>query len=120
MRHAPSRIEYSEWTWRWTNDASGTGRCSLEPPPACNRPDGRCGPLPAPPPSRSIGFPDRRRLRMYARLISFSDADPARREEAVQTMRETVIPMLRRYDGYAGYIALYDAGNRRANAIVLW
>src|SRR5690242_707329 len=19
MRHAPSRIEYSEWTWRWTN-----------------------------------------------------------------------------------------------------
>src|SRR5207237_2104467 len=24
MRHAPSRIEYSEWTWRWTNGASGT------------------------------------------------------------------------------------------------
>src|SRR6478752_6506897 len=20
-RHAPSRIEYSEWTWRWTNSA---------------------------------------------------------------------------------------------------
>src|SRR3954464_9438836 len=26
MRHAPSRIEYSEWTWRWTKGASGTGR----------------------------------------------------------------------------------------------
>ena len=25
IRHAPSRIEYSEWTWRWTNGASGTG-----------------------------------------------------------------------------------------------
>ena len=21
IRHAPSRIEYSEWTWRWTNGA---------------------------------------------------------------------------------------------------
>src|SRR5579864_542301 len=27
IRHAPSRIEYSEWTWRWTNEAvSGTAR----------------------------------------------------------------------------------------------
>src|SRR5581483_4731479 len=27
IRHAPSRIEYSEWTWRWTNGAvSGTAR----------------------------------------------------------------------------------------------
>src|SRR3954447_4690370 len=26
MRHAPSRIEYSEWTCRWTKSASGTGR----------------------------------------------------------------------------------------------
>src|SRR5918993_448945 len=26
MRHAPSRIENSEWTWRWTNDAWPIGR----------------------------------------------------------------------------------------------
>src|SRR5437588_1977819 len=27
MRHAPSRMEYSEWTWRWTKGAvSGTAR----------------------------------------------------------------------------------------------
>src|SRR5579884_1043671 len=26
MRHAPSRIEYSEWTWRWTNDAAISAR----------------------------------------------------------------------------------------------
>jgi hypothetical protein len=57
---------------------------------------------------------------MHARLISFSGADPARREEATQRMRETVIPMLREYDGYSGYIALLDSGNRRAKAIVLW
>src|SRR5207302_9987260 len=55
---------------------------------------------------------------MYARLISFSGADPEKRENAIQTMRETVIPMLRSYDGYAGYISLYDVKNSRARAII--
>jgi hypothetical protein len=57
---------------------------------------------------------------MHARLIEFSGADPETRENAIQTIRETVIPMLRQYDGFAGYIALYDAANRRARAILLW
>ena len=57
---------------------------------------------------------------MYARLITFSGADPDKREKAIETIRETVIPMLRTYDGYAGYISLYDAENRRAKAIILW
>jgi DNA helicase HerA-like ATPase len=57
---------------------------------------------------------------MHARLISFSGADPEKRENAITTIRETVIPMLRSYDGFAGYIALYDAANRRAKAILLW
>jgi hypothetical protein len=57
---------------------------------------------------------------MYARLISFSEAHPEKREKAVATMRETVIPMLREYDGFAGYLALYDTGNLRAKAIILW
>ena len=57
---------------------------------------------------------------MYARLISFSGADPEKRENAIQTIRETVIPMLRKYDGFSGYIALYDAENRRAKAVLLW
>jgi hypothetical protein len=39
---------------------------------------------------------------MYARLISFSGADSEKREDAIQTIRETVIPMLRKYDGFAG------------------
>jgi len=57
---------------------------------------------------------------MHARLISFSGADPDKRENAIHTIRETVIPMLRQYDGFAGYIALYDAENRRAKAVLLW
>jgi hypothetical protein len=57
---------------------------------------------------------------MHARLISFSGADPDKRENAIQTIRGTVIPMLRQYDGFAGYVALYDAQKRQARAILLW
>ena len=57
---------------------------------------------------------------MHARLISFSGADPEKRERAIEIIRETVIPMLRQYDGFAGYIALYDQENRRAKAVLLW
>jgi hypothetical protein len=57
---------------------------------------------------------------MYARVISFSGADPERRESMLEMIRGTVLPMLQSYDGYAGYLALYDAGNRRARAIILW
>jgi hypothetical protein len=57
---------------------------------------------------------------MYARLIEFSGADPARREDAIERIRGTVIPMLRGYDGFAGYIALLDTDNRRAKAVLLW
>jgi hypothetical protein len=63
---------------------------------------------------------DRKEKPMYARLISFSGADPEKRERAIQTIRETVIPMLRQYDGFSGYIGLYDKQNRRAKAILLW
>jgi hypothetical protein len=57
---------------------------------------------------------------MHARLISFSGADPSKRDNAVETMRGTVIPMLRQYDGFAGYISMYDAENQRAKAVILW
>lgn len=57
---------------------------------------------------------------MYARLISFSGADPGRRESMLEMIRGTVLPMLQSYDGYAGYLALYDSDNRRAKAIILW
>jgi hypothetical protein len=57
---------------------------------------------------------------MYARLISFSGAEPEKRDSAIEMIRGTVIPMLQNYDGYAGYISLYDEQDRRAQAIVLW
>jgi hypothetical protein len=57
---------------------------------------------------------------MYARIVSFSGADPEKREQMIQTMRETVVPMLRQYDGFAGYIGLYDESNRQAKGILLW
>jgi len=57
---------------------------------------------------------------MHARLISFSGADPDKRENALQTIRGTVIPTLREYEGFAGYVALYDEENKRARAIIFW
>jgi hypothetical protein len=57
---------------------------------------------------------------MHARLISFSGADPEKREKATETIRGQVIPTLREYDGYVGYLALYDEETRRAKAVILW
>ena len=57
---------------------------------------------------------------MYARVISFADATDDKREAAIEMIRGTVIPMLQSFDGYAGYISLYDAEKQRARAIILW
>src|SRR5438067_6798481 len=57
---------------------------------------------------------------MYARLVTFSGADEGRRDEMIQTVQETVLPMLRGYEGFAGYISLYGADKGRAKAIILW
>lgn len=57
---------------------------------------------------------------MHARVISFSGADPEKRENALQTIRGTVIPALREYEGFAGYVALYDEENGRARGIIFW
>jgi hypothetical protein len=57
---------------------------------------------------------------MYARVISFADATEDKREAAIEMIRGTVIPTLQSYDGFAGYIALYEADAQRAKAIILW
>ena len=57
---------------------------------------------------------------MYARLVSFSGANPEKREEATTTIRERVIPTLRGFDGFAGYIGLYDEDGGRAKGLLLW
>jgi hypothetical protein len=68
----------------------------------------------------STATANRKEKTMYARLITFSGADGEKRESMIQTIRETVIPMLRTYDGFAGYVALYDGQNSRAKAVILW
>jgi hypothetical protein len=57
---------------------------------------------------------------VYARLISFSGASPENRERAIQTLREVVIPTLREYAGYAGYVGLYAGGSGQARALIFW
>jgi hypothetical protein len=57
---------------------------------------------------------------MYARLVSLSGADPEKREKAKETMNENVLPTLRSYDGFAGYIGLYDGEHGRARGVILW
>jgi heme-degrading monooxygenase HmoA len=57
---------------------------------------------------------------MYGRLVEIENIDPSRREEALENIRENVIPALMELDGFAGFISLADEGNRRARSIVLW
>jgi len=57
---------------------------------------------------------------MYARVITFSGAGTDKRDNAMEMIRGTVLPMLRTYDGYEGYISLYDEDRSRAQAIILW
>src|SRR2546423_15662404 len=52
--------------------------------------------------------------------MAFWGADSGKREAALEMIRGRVIPMLRSYDGYEGYISLYDEENSRAKAIILW
>jgi hypothetical protein len=57
---------------------------------------------------------------MYVRLVSLSGADPDKHDKTVRTMRENVLPTLRSYDGFAGYLGLYDEEGGRAKGIILW
>jgi hypothetical protein len=59
---------------------------------------------------------------MHARVISFSGAGTGseNRDQAVEMIRGTVLPMLRSYEGFAGYLALFDAEGERATGILLW
>ena len=45
---------------------------------------------------------------------------PGSARTAIATIRERVIPTLRKYDGFAGYIALYDEDGGRAKGLLLW
>src|SRR5258705_3592168 len=57
---------------------------------------------------------------MYGRLVEIESIDRSRRDEAVQSLRERVIPTLKELNGFAGFISLVDEENSRARSIVLW
>ena len=57
---------------------------------------------------------------MYARLVTMSGADAGKREAALEMINGTVIPTLRDYSGFKGYIALWDKEKQDAKAILLW
>jgi hypothetical protein len=57
---------------------------------------------------------------MYGRLVEIEGIDPSKREEAIQNIREKIIPALKELEGFAGFISLADGDNRRARSIVLW
>jgi hypothetical protein len=57
---------------------------------------------------------------MYVRLVSLSGASPDKRDNMVQTMRENVLPTLRGYDGFAGYVGLHDPDSEQAKGIIFF
>jgi heme-degrading monooxygenase HmoA len=57
---------------------------------------------------------------MYGRLVEIDGLDSSRREEAMATMRERVIPSMKEAEGFAGFISLVDEQTGRARNVVLW
>ena len=57
---------------------------------------------------------------MYVRIVEFSGADAEKRDQVVQAMRQNIVSTLQGYDGFVGFIGLYDGANERAKAVLLW
>jgi hypothetical protein len=57
---------------------------------------------------------------MYVRLVEFSGADAEKHDSIAETMRDNIVPTLRGFDGFLGFIGLYDGDNGRAKAVLLW
>jgi hypothetical protein len=57
---------------------------------------------------------------MYGRLVEIEGIDPSKREEVLGIIRERIIPGLKEFDGFAGFISLVDEETRRARSVVLW
>jgi hypothetical protein len=57
---------------------------------------------------------------MYVRLVSLSGASPEKRENMIQAMRENVVPTLRGYQGFAGYVGLHDPDSQQAKGVIFF
>lgn len=56
---------------------------------------------------------------MYARVITFQ-YQPGKTDEALEILRQTVVPELRQLAGYAGVTNLVDYANNKVVGITLW
>jgi hypothetical protein len=57
---------------------------------------------------------------MYGRLVEVEGVDPSKREEVVGIIRERILPRLKEFDGFAGFIALVDPESPRTRTVLLW
>lgn len=56
---------------------------------------------------------------MYARAW-LVNAEPEKRDEIEQVIRNAVLPSARQQQGYKGYLALFDPSTGKGMAIALW
>jgi hypothetical protein len=57
---------------------------------------------------------------MYVRLVSLTGASPEKRDDMVRAMEENVVPTLRGYDGFAGYVGLHDPDSQQAKGVIFF
>lgn len=57
---------------------------------------------------------------MHVRLVSFSGGSTDTRDRWLQTIQDTVIPTLRKHEGFAGYIGLAGQENQQVKGLVFW
>ena len=57
---------------------------------------------------------------MHVRLVSFSAGSTDARDRWVQAIQDTVIPTMRKYEGFAGYIGLSGQEDQQIKGMVFW
>ena len=58
---------------------------------------------------------------MHARLVSFSSGGSTdTRDRWVQAIQDTVIPTMRKQEGFVGYIGLSGQQNQQVKGLVFW
>ena len=58
---------------------------------------------------------------MHARLVSFSSGGSTdSRDRWVQAIQDTVIPTMRKQEGFAGYVGLSGQENQQFKGLVFW
>jgi hypothetical protein len=57
---------------------------------------------------------------MYVRLVSFSGGSADMRDSWKQTIQDTVLPTLREYEGFAGYIGLMGTADQQVKGLLFF